>query len=140
MSLDISRVRFERLRCIGRLADRQQELLREGGSFVAFLRLTSPEMAPAFKASGTERHQRRRESSRYSRLSPTKSSLFGNLRLADLLNISTSLKVRMEDWMKRYREEGWTTKTQAMVRLAMKRTTRSIDTRPISSGRSKRQI
>ena len=41
-----------------------------------FLRLTSPEMGSAFKTSGTESHYGRRESSGYSRLSPTKSSLF----------------------------------------------------------------
>jgi hypothetical protein len=31
---------------------------------VGFLRLTSPEMGPVFEISGTERHQRRRESKR----------------------------------------------------------------------------
>ena len=59
MSLDISRVRFERLRYIGRLVYRRLGLLLEWGSFVAFLRLTSPEAGPVFE--GTERHQRRRE-------------------------------------------------------------------------------
>ena len=49
MSPDISLVRFERLRCIGRLVYRRQGLLREWGSFVAFLRLTSPEMGPSSK-------------------------------------------------------------------------------------------
>jgi hypothetical protein len=34
MSLDISEVQFERLRGIGRLASRRQELLREGLSLV----------------------------------------------------------------------------------------------------------
>jgi hypothetical protein len=61
MSLDISGVRFERLRWIGRLVYRRQGLLREWGSFVAFLRLTSPEMGPVFEISGTERHQGRRK-------------------------------------------------------------------------------
>jgi len=64
MSLDISRVRFERLRYIGRLVYRRLGLLLEWGSFVAFLRLTSPEAGPVFEISGTERHQRRRESNR----------------------------------------------------------------------------
>jgi hypothetical protein len=62
MSLDTSRVRFERLRYIGRLVYRRLGLLLEWGSFVAFLRLTSPEAGPVFEISGTERHQRRRES------------------------------------------------------------------------------
>jgi hypothetical protein len=64
MSLDISRVRFEPSHGIGRLLYRRQGLLLEWGSFVAFLRLTSPEMGPVFEISGTERHQRRRESKR----------------------------------------------------------------------------
>ena len=84
MSLDISPVRFERLRCIGRLDDRQQGLLREWGSFVAFLRPTSPEMGPAFKASGTERHQRRRKSSEHSRFLSPKSRRFAQRRRVDL--------------------------------------------------------
>jgi|SRR5271165_478020 len=59
MSPDISRVRFERLRCIGRLVYRRQGLLREALSLV--LGLTSPEMGPVFKVSNTERHQGRRK-------------------------------------------------------------------------------
>jgi hypothetical protein len=64
MSLDISGVRFERLRWIGRLVYRRQGLLLEWGSFVAFLCLTSPEMGPVFEISGTEKHQRGRETKR----------------------------------------------------------------------------
>src|SRR5271166_4327777 len=76
MSPDISRVRYERLRCIGRPVYRRQGLLREWGSFVAFLRLTSPEMGPVFEISGTERHHGRRENTKHSCFWCTKSSLF----------------------------------------------------------------
>ena len=62
MSLDISRVRFERLRCIVALFIDSKDFCGNGGHLRHFLRLTSPEMGPVFKASGTERHQRRRES------------------------------------------------------------------------------
>jgi hypothetical protein len=50
----------------------------DGSHLGHFLRLTSPEMCPVVKASGTERHQRRRESSGHSPLSPIKSSLIRN--------------------------------------------------------------
>ena len=40
-------------------------------------------MGPVFKASGTERHQRRRESSGHSPLSPIKSSLIRNAENPD---------------------------------------------------------
>jgi hypothetical protein len=39
-----------------------KDFCRDGSHLRHFLRLTSPEMEPVFKASGTERHQRRRES------------------------------------------------------------------------------
>ena len=65
MSLGISRVRFERLRYIGRLVYRRLGLLLEWGSFVAFLRLTSPEAGPVVEISGTERApEKERESKR----------------------------------------------------------------------------
>ena len=41
-----------------------------------FLCLTSPQMGPVFKASGTERHQRRSESGRDSHRLPMKSNFF----------------------------------------------------------------
>ena len=40
------------------------------------------------RASGTDRHRRRRESRGHSRLPPTKSNLFANRRTGDVLNIS----------------------------------------------------
>ena len=48
-----------------------------------FLCLTSPEMGPVVKASGTERHQWRRENSGHSPLSPIKSSLIRNAENPD---------------------------------------------------------
>jgi hypothetical protein len=46
------------------------------GCHWCFPGLTSPEMGPVFKASRTERHQRRRKSAEYSQLSRRKSTTF----------------------------------------------------------------
>ncbi len=57
---------------------------RDGSHICHFLCQTSPEMEPAPKrASGTDRHQRRRENRRHSRLSSTKSSVIARQACSD---------------------------------------------------------
>ena len=62
MNPDIYRVRSEQVLDIGCSAFQRQGLLREWESFVHFLRLTSPEMVPAFKARHGEAPEEERES------------------------------------------------------------------------------
>ena len=73
-----------------------KDFCRNGSHLWHFLRLTSPEMAPAFQGFRTERHQRRRESPKDSHLSPKKSSLFENLSMALGVDRSTILACDMQ--------------------------------------------
>ena len=78
MNLNISRVRSERALGIGCSAYRHKGLLRGWESFRVTFYVRLRRRCPSSKIQAHERRQRRRESWRYSSLSPTKSSLFAS--------------------------------------------------------------
>ena len=69
-NLSIFRVRSNKHTVLTALLYHIEDFCGNWSQFESLSSLTSPEMGPVVKASGTERHLRRRESSGHSPLSP----------------------------------------------------------------------